>query len=79
MTIRSIAISTALLLAVGAAAPLPAFALQDKSKCVEAKNAANEFDIKIFCPRSEWPPTYSGAKAKEVVTAPFRAFISVFK
>lgn len=79
MTIRSIAISTALLLAVGAAAPLPAFALQDKSKCAEAKAGANEFDIKTFCPRSEWPATYSGAKAKEVVTAPFRAFISVFK
>jgi hypothetical protein len=80
MTRRSIAISTALLMALGTvAAPLPAFAVQDRSKCVEAKNAGNEFDIKIFCPRSEWPPTYSGAKAKEVVTAPFRAFISVFK
>ena len=80
MTRRSIAITTAILLAVGAtAAPLPALALQDKSKCVEAKNAGDEFNIKTFCPRSEWPPQYSGAKAKEVVTAPFRAFISVFK
>jgi hypothetical protein len=79
MTIRSIVIPTALLLAVGAAAPLPALALQDRSKCVEAKAGANEFDIKTFCPRSEWPATYSADQAKRVVTAPFRAFISVFK
>ncbi len=79
MTIRSIAISTTILLAVGAAAPLPALALQDKSKCVEAKSAANEFDIKTFCPRSEWPATYTADQAKKAVTAPFRAFISVFK
>jgi hypothetical protein len=79
MTIRAIALSSGIMLALGAVAPLPALALQDKSKCVEAKSAANEFDIKTFCPRSEWPPTYSAAKAKEMVTAPFRAFISVFK
>jgi hypothetical protein len=79
MTRRSIAISTALLLALGASAPVPALALQDRSKCVEAKAAANEFDIKTFCPRSEWPPTYTGKQAKEAVTAPFRAFLSVFK
>jgi hypothetical protein len=79
MTIRSIALSTGLLLALGAVAPLPALALQDKSKCVEAKAAANEFDVKTFCPRSEWPATYSADQAKEAVTAPFRAFISVFR
>jgi hypothetical protein len=79
MTRRSIAIPAALLLAAGAAAPLPALALQDKSKCVEAKAGANEFDIKTFCPRSEWPATYSGRQAKAAVTAPFKAFISVFK
>ena len=79
MTIRGIALSTGLLLALGAVAPLPALALQDKSKCVEAKSAANEFDIKTFCPRSEWPATYSADQAKKAVTAPFRAFISVFK
>lgn len=79
MTSRSIVLSTALFLAVGITAPLPALALQDKSKCVEAKAGANEFDIKTFCPRSEWPATYSAGQAKEAVTAPFRAFISVFK
>jgi hypothetical protein len=79
MTRRSIAVAAAVLLAAGIAAPLPALGLQDKSKCVEAKAAANEFDIKTFCPRSEWPDTYTAAEAKEAVTAPFRAFISVFK
>jgi hypothetical protein len=79
MTIRSIALSTGIVLALAAAAPLPALALQDRSKCVEAKNAANEFDIKTFCPRSEWPETYTAAEARKAVTAPFRAFISVFK
>ncbi len=79
MTIRAIALSTGFVLALGAIAPLPALALQDKSKCVEAKTAANEFDIKTFCPRSEWPATYTADQAKKAVTAPFRAFISVFK
>ena len=79
MTIRAIALSTGIMLALGAVAPLPALALQDKSKCVEAKSAANEFDIKTFCPRSDWPDTYTAAEAKKAVTAPFRAFISVFK
>jgi hypothetical protein len=79
MSIRSIAISTALLVAAGAAAPVPAIALQDRSKCVEAKAAANEFDIKTFCPRSEWPRTYTAKEAKAAVTAPFRAFVSIFK
>lgn len=79
MTLRSITIATAILVGLGAAAPLPAVALQDRSKCVEAKAAANEFDIKIFCPRSEWPRTYTAKQAKAAVTAPVRAFISVFK
>lgn len=79
MTIRSIALSAGILLTLGAVAPLPALAVQDKSKCVEAKAGANAFDIKTFCPRSEWPETYTAADAKKAVTAPFRAFISVFK
>lgn len=79
MTLKFTAISTAILLTLGAAVPLPALALQDKSKCVEAKAAANEFDIKTFCPQSDWPATYTADQAKRAVTAPFRAFISVFK
>ena len=79
MTIRSIALSTGIVLALGAVAPLPALALQDKSKCVEAKAAGNEFDIKTFCPQSDWPATYTADQAKKAVTAPFKAFISVFK
>jgi hypothetical protein len=79
MTRLSIAIPAAVLLAAGVAAPLPALALQDKSKCTEAKAGANEFDIKTFCPRSEWPATYTAGQAKKAVTAPIRAFMSVFK
>lgn len=78
MTLRSIALATAVLASI-AAAPLPALALQDGSKCTEAKAAANSFDIKTFCPRSDWPETYTAAEAKRAVTAPIRAFISVFK
>jgi hypothetical protein len=78
MTLRSIALATAVLAGV-AAAPLPALALQDRSKCTEAKAAANAFDIKTFCPRSDWPETYTAAEAKKAVTAPIRAFMSVFK
>ena len=79
MTLRSIAISTAVLLTLGTVTPLPAFALEDISKCAEAKATASEFDIKTFCPRSDWPATYTAAQAKRAVTAPIRAFISVFK
>ncbi len=78
MTLRSMTIATAIIAGI-AAAPLPALAVQDKSKCVEAKTANNTLDIKTFCPRSEWPASYTAAEAKKAVTAPIRAFISVFK
>jgi hypothetical protein len=77
-TLRNAAVSTAVLMALSVAAPLPAAALQDRAKCNEAIAGANEFDIKTFCPRSEWPETYSGKQAKAVITAPVKAVLSAF-
>ena len=78
MTLRSIALSISILLTLSAV-PFPAFAVEDVSKCAEAKATASEFDIKTFCPQSDWPETYTADQAKQVVMTPIRAFISVFK
>ena len=72
------AIAGAVLITLSAAAPIPALAVQDKERCYEAVGARNDLDIREFCPRSEWPETYSAGDARKVVMAPIRAFLSAF-
>ena len=56
--IRTLAVSAAICLSVGATATSPAFAQAvDEAQCSDAKNSGDQTAIRQFCPESDWPQT----------------------